>query len=124
MERAAEIQKKRKLKQALDYQVHNKSDTAIVQKEQDRRYYEYITKNVAEQQKKQDQMKIDKFVKRRHMEQENQYYLEHLRNSRQRDLTPGYNFDIGYQAEMERRRKEQENKKQVLDTLDKQLKIK
>ena len=43
------MQKKRKFKQELDYQVYNKSDVAQVQKMEDKRYYEYITKKAEEQ---------------------------------------------------------------------------
>lgn len=47
-----------------------------------------------------------------------------MRNSRNEDKSPGYNLNIGLKAEMERRKREEQHKRQMLDTLDKQLKIK
>lgn len=47
-----------------------------------------------------------------------------MRNSRGKDNDPGYHLDIGLKSEIERRNMEEYHKKQMLDTLDKQLQIK
>lgn len=69
MEKALDIEKKRQFKQQLDNQLNNKSDAQILEKESDRRYYEYITKKSSEMKEKEEREKYNKFMKRRMVEE-------------------------------------------------------
>ena len=73
---------------------------------------------------KEDREKNDKLLRRRQIEYENQYHLDQMRNSRNRDGDSGYHLDIGVRSEYERRKREEKNKKEMMDTLDKQIQIK
>lgn len=69
MEKALDIEKKRQFKQQLDNQLNNQSDAQILEKESDRRYYEYITKKSSEMKEKEEREKYNKFMKRRMVEE-------------------------------------------------------
>lgn len=47
-----------------------------------------------------------------------------MRDSRSQDKMTGYNLEIGLKSEQEQKRKGEENKRKMLDTLDQQLRIK
>lgn len=49
---------------------------------------------------KEENEKLNKIMKRRMVEEENQFYLDHMRNSRQKDNDSGYHLDIGLKSEI------------------------
>lgn len=100
---------------------HGVSD---LEKEEDRRYYEYITQKTQEMKEKEEKEKRDKIMKRKQVEEENLHQLEYMRNSRNRNGDSGYHLDIGVKSEIERKEKGQMHMKDMLDTLDRQLEMK
>lgn len=73
---------------------------------------------------REDAEKFNKFMKRKLVEEENQYNLDHMRNSRGKDKDSGYHLDIGLKSQIQRKNIEEYQKKVMLDTLDRQLQIK
>lgn len=67
---------------------------------------------------------MDKFFQRRKIDEENQTSLLKIKDSRVRDHDSGYHLDIGIKSEVEHKRKDEHHKKEMLDTLDQQVKIK
>ena len=47
-----------------------------------------------------------------------------MRNSRHQNTDPGYHLDIGVKSEMKRKKREESIKRDMMDTLDKQIQIK
>lgn len=47
---------------------------------------------------REDAEKFNKFMKRKLVEEENQYNLDHMRNSRGKDKDSGYHLDIGLKS--------------------------
>ena len=59
------------------------------------------------------------------MEEENKHIQkESIRNSRSQSQANGYKLDIGVKSELIQRQREEEGKKNMLDTLELQLRIK
>lgn len=98
MEKMLDIEKKRQFKQQLDNQMSNRSDVALLEKESDRRYYQYITKKASEMKEREEMEKYSKIMKRKQVEEENQHLLDHMRDSRRKDNDPGYHLEIGLKS--------------------------
>lgn len=49
MEKVMDLEKKKHFKEELDHQLNNKHDKNQIEKEEDRRYYEFITRKAEEQ---------------------------------------------------------------------------
>lgn len=41
---------------------------------------------------------MEKYIKRKHIEEENQHHLDYMKNSRNKDEGPGDNMNIGIKA--------------------------
>ena len=108
----------------MDQQLNNKIGSQYQEKEADRRYYQYLSRKAEESQEKEDRQKIDKFFQRKKIDAENQTSILKMNNSRAKDYDSGYHLDIGLKSEAEHKQKDQHHKKEMLDTLDQQVKIK
>lgn len=69
-----------------------------VQKEADQKYYEYIVKKSEQMKQREQREKMGKIMKRKQVEQQNQHFLDQIRNSRGKDRDHGYHLDIGIKS--------------------------
>lgn len=84
-------------------------------------YYQQLSQQAEEQRQKEEANKRDKFNLRRRVDSENIHKVEEGRNSRLRDGDTGYHLEIGMKSEVDHKVKADHFRKEMMDTLDLQL---
>ena len=73
------------------------------EKEEDKKYYDYITQKAQELKERQEREKFDKFLKVKEMEEMNRRKMEQQGGGKNQDVGKIYNIQIGFKSEMEKK---------------------
>jgi hypothetical protein len=98
MEKLMSQEKKDRFKQQLDHQLMQKSVLRKDEKEEDRRYYEYIVSKGQELREKEEKEKFKKFLMSKEMEEQNRRIMESHTEQRLPELGKIYALDIGVKS--------------------------
>jgi hypothetical protein len=124
LEKILSQEKKDSFKKQLDQQIISKNSVGQAEREEDRRYYDYIVQKAQEMKEKEQREKFEKYLKRKEIEDQNKLTHERTSSPRNREGEVKGNLEIGLKSEREKKERAEEIRKDVIETLDQQRQLK
>jgi hypothetical protein len=110
------------VRRALDGQMNSKSNAEQREREENRMYYQRLAEQAEEQRQREEKERQHRFLTRKNVDEQNGHKLGN--RSRIHDGDTGYHLEIGVQSEKEHEQKASRFRREMMDTLDIQLKQK